>query len=164
MSRCSLWILALFLIGPIFPLPSNARDTVGWAEYVRIYPGNLLVEARIDTGAELSSLHCDCITPFEREGEKWVSFVVETSDGMPVLMEQRVLRIAKIKRHFGEVQERMVINLGVCLGATYKEAEVTLVDRSGLTYPMLIGRDFLGGDFLVDPSASHQIKSQCSGP
>jgi hypothetical protein len=45
-------------------------------EKVRIHPGKLLVEARIDTGAD-SSLHCDCITCFDRNGEKWVSFIVE---------------------------------------------------------------------------------------
>jgi len=140
------------------------RTTVGWVEKVRIFPGNTMVEARIDTGAELASLHCDCITPIERNGEKWVSFVVENTEGRPVLMEQKVLRIATIKRHFGEVQERMVVKLGVCLGNTYKEAEITLVDRSGLTYPMLVGRDFLEGSFIVDPSVSYKTTPQCRGP
>jgi hypothetical protein len=140
------------------------KTTVGWVERVRLYPGNTLVEARIDTGAELSSLHCDCITPLERDGEKWVSFVVENTEGRPVLMEQKVLRIATIKRHFGELQERMVVKLGVCLGETYKETEITLVDRSGLTYPMLVGRNFLQGDFLVDPSINYKTSPKCRGP
>jgi len=147
----------------LLPL-ADGKEVIGWVEKVRIYPGNLLVEARIDTGADTSSLHCDCITSFDRNGEKWVSFVVETSDGKPNLMEQKVVRMAKIKRHFGEVQERMVVKLGVCLGSTYKEAEVTVVDRSGLTYPMLIGRDFLQGHFVVDPSVSHKASPQCHGP
>jgi hypothetical protein len=147
----------------LLPL-ADGKEMVGWVEKVRIYPGNLLVEARIDTGADTSSLHCDCINPSERNGEKWVSFVVETSDGRPVLMEQKVVRMAKIKRHFGEVQERMVIKLGVCLGKTYKEREVTVVDRSGLTYPMLVGRDFLEGEFLVDPSVSNKTEPQCKVP
>jgi hypothetical protein len=159
LSRFTVFLLALFFL----PL-AHANEIIGWAEKVRLYPGNLLVEARIDTGADISSLHCDCITPLDRNGEKWVSFVVETSDGRPVLMEQKVVRMAKIKRHFGEVQERMVVKLGVCLGRTYKEAEVTVVDRSGLTYPMLIGRDFLQGDFLVDPSVSYKTEPQCNRP
>jgi hypothetical protein len=148
--------LRILFVMPLLFLRAEGRDVVGWVEKVRIYPDNLLVDARIDTGADTSSLHCDCITSFDRNGEKWVSFVVETSDGRPVLMEQKVVRMAKIKRHFGEVQERMVVKLGVCLGKTYKEAEVTVVDRSGLTYPMLVGRDFLEGGFLVDPSVSHK--------
>jgi hypothetical protein len=159
LSRFTVFLLALFFL----PL-AHANEIIGWAEKVRLYPGNLLVEARIDTGADISSLHCDCITSFDRNGEKWVSFVVETSDGRPVLMERKVVRVAKIKRHFGEVQERMVVKLGVCLGKTYKEAEVTVVDRSGLTYPMLIGRDFLEGGFLVDPSVSYKTEPQCNRP
>jgi len=66
-------------------------------------------------------------------------------------MEQKVLRMATIKRHFGEVQ-------------TYKETEVTLVDRSGLTYPTLVGRNFLQGHFIVDPSVSYKTAPQCRGP
>jgi hypothetical protein len=72
--------------------------------------------------------------------------------------------MAKIRRHFGEVQERMVVKLGVCLANTYKETEVTVVDRSGLTYPMLVGRDFLEGYFLVDPSVSNKTTPQCKVP
>jgi len=153
----------LFVMLVLLPL-ADGKEMVGWVEKVRIYPGNLLVEARIDTGADTSSLHCDCITSSERNGEKWVSFIVETLDGRPILMEQKVVRMAKIKRHLGEVQERMVIKLGVCLGTTYKETEVTVVDRSGLTYPMLVGRDFLEGHFLVDPSVSYKTTPQCKVP
>ena len=166
MNREFLALLGLLLLicAVVPPAVGSEKRTIGWVEKVRIYPGNLLVEARIDTGADMSSLHCDCITSFDRKGEKWVSFVVETADGKPNLMEQKVLRTAKIKRHFGEIQERMVIKLGVCLSTTYKETEVSVVDRSGLTYPMLVGRDFLGGDFLVDPSQSHKTEPRCKGP
>jgi len=159
-------LLVLLLAGIILlPYADGAvKTTVGWVENVRVYPGNLLVEARIDTGADTSSLHCDCITSFDRNGEKWVSFVVETSDGKPHLMERKVVRMVKIKRHFGEVQERMVVKLGVCVGKIYKETEVTVVDRSGLTYPMLVGRDFLERGFLVDPSVSHKTEPQCKVP
>jgi hypothetical protein len=166
MNRRYFNLLAFSFLGSTLVSPTEAAEkaTVGWVEKVRIHPGNILVEARIDTGAELSSLHCDCITPLERNGEKWVSFVIENSDGRPVLMEQKVVRMAKITRHFGEIQERPVVKLGVCLGKTYKEAEVTVVDRSGLTYPMLIGRDFLQGHFFVDPSVSYKTTPQCPGP
>jgi hypothetical protein len=159
-------LLALLLsVVTLLPYADGAeKTTVGWVEKVRVYPGNFLVEARVDTGADTSSLHCDWITSFDRSGEKWVRFVVETSDGKPVLMERKVVRMAKIKRHFGEVQERMVVKLRVCLGKTYKEAEVTVVDRSGLTYPMLVGRDFLEGGFLVDPSVSYKTEPQCKVP
>jgi hypothetical protein len=60
----------------VHPAGGHEKTTVGWVEKVHIFPGNILVESRIDTGAELSSLRCDCIVPLERNGEQWVSFVV----------------------------------------------------------------------------------------
>jgi hypothetical protein len=131
---------------------ANGKELIGRVERVRIYPGNLLVQARIDTGADLSSLDCDCINFFKRNGEDWVRFVVYTVDGRPTFMEQKV------------VQERIVLRLGVCLGSIYKETEVNLADRSSLTYPMLIGRDFLEGNFLVDPSLRYKTKPRCKVP
>ena len=47
---------------------------------------------------------------------------------------------------------RPVVAIKICLGSTVKEVEVNLVDRSGFGYPILIGRSFLAGDFLVDAS------------
>jgi hypothetical protein len=143
---------------------ASEKELIGRVERVRIYPGNLLVQARIDTGADLSSIDCDCITSFKRNGEDWVRFVVYTVDGRPTFMEQKIVRMAKIKRDFGEVQERIVLRLGICLGSIYKETEVNLADRSGLTYPMLIGRDFLDGNFLVDPSLRYKTKPRCKVP
>jgi hypothetical protein len=143
---------------------ADGKELVGRVEKVRIYPGNLLVEARIDTGAELSSLDCDRVSFFNRNGEDWVRFVVYTVDGRPTFMERKVVRLVKIKRDFGEVQERIVVRLGVCLGSTYKETEVDLADRTGLTYPMLVGREFLEGNFLVDPSLRYKTEPRCKVP
>lgn len=74
-----------------------------------------------------------------------------------VLMEQRCCAWPQSNGTFGEVQERMVVK-------TYKETEVTLVDRSGLTYPTLVGRNFLQGHFIVDPSINYKTSPQCRGP
>ena len=69
--------------------------------------------------------------------------------------------MAKIKRHFGEQQERMVIELGLCVGSTYREVDVNLVDRGGLNYQLLIGRELLKGRFLVDAGATFANPPDC---
>lgn len=140
---------------------AHAREAVGWVEKVRIYPGDLEIKAKIDTGAKTSSIHCLCIAPFERNNEKWVRFTVTNYSGQQTSLEQKVHRIAKIKRHFGAYQERLVIKLGVCLKNTYREAEVTLIDRSGLNYQVLVGREFLAGNFVVDPILAFTTEPQC---
>jgi len=97
----------------------------------------------------------------DKKGVKWVKFTVTNNDGKQVTLEKKVLRISKVKRHFGEMQERAVIQLGVCISDVYKEIEVNIVDRSGLVYPMLIGRNYLAGEFLIDTDDKFRTKPQC---
>jgi len=140
-----------------------AKQVVGWVETVKVYPGGITVKAKVDSGAKTSSLDCECIKPFKRDGKDWLSFSVKNHEGVVVRLEKPVERIARIKRHFGEAQVRYVVKLGICLGSTYREAEVTLVDRTGFNYPLLVGRNFLGDDFLIDPSTTFLNKPDCKG-
>jgi hypothetical protein len=141
--------------------PASAKEVVGWVENVKVYPGGIQIKSKIDTGAKTSSLNCQCITPIKRNGEDWVSFSVKNSDGDITMIEKPVLRVAKIRRFFGKSQERFVIKLGICLANVYREEEVTLMDRSGFNYQMLIGRNFTRGDFLVDPGMTFITRPSC---
>ncbi|MGW8247482.1 MAG: ATP-dependent zinc protease family protein [Acidiferrobacterales bacterium] len=141
--------------------PASAKEVVGWVENAKIYPGGIQIKSKIDTGAKTSSLNCQCITPIKRDGEDWVSFSVKNSDGDITKIEKPVLRVAKIRRFFGKSQERFVIKLGICLANVYREEEVTLMDRSGFNYQMLIGRNFTRGDFLVDPGMTFITRPSC---
>ena len=149
--------LLLILLLPV----AIAKETVGWVEKVRIYPGDLVLKAKIDSGAETSSLNCGCTNLIERDGEKWVSFTITNYKGDTVRLERKLERITRIKRHFGEAQERFVIKLGVCLGSVYKETDVNLIDRTGLNYQMLIGRSFLEDSHLIDPSVTFTLQPDC---
>jgi len=151
----------LALLPVLLASPAMAKEVVGWVEHVRVYPGNALVNAKVDTGAKTSSLDCECIDPLTVDGKPWVSFSVKDKSGLIVSIKKPVVRIARIKRHFGEEQRRYVVKLGICLGGVYREDEVTLVDRSGFNYPMLIGRSFLRKDFLVDPTNTYVTQPDC---
>ncbi len=138
-----------------------AKEIVGWIEHVGIYPGGVRVAAKVDTGAQTSSLGCHCITPIERNGKEYVSFTVRGVSGKIETFEKRVVRIARVKQHNGESQQRYVVRLGICLGTTYRVREVTLTDRENFKYPILVGRNFLGHEFLVDPSAKFLVEPRC---
>ncbi|KPK12797.1 MAG: hypothetical protein AMJ68_00695 [Acidithiobacillales bacterium SG8_45] len=144
-------------------LPVDAKEVVGWVENARVYPGGITIKSKIDSGAKTSSLNCQCITPVKRDGREWVSFSVKNHKGEIAMIEKPVDRIAKIKRHFGEQQERYVVKLGICLGSVYREEDVTLVDRSGFNYQLLVGRNFLKGDFLIDAGSTYVNKPSCKG-
>ena len=58
-------------------LPKQQNNTsliIGGVESVYIPPFEIPFQARIDTGAATSSIDAQNITPFERDGEKWISF------------------------------------------------------------------------------------------
>lgn len=139
----------------------GAKEVIGWVENVRVLPGDVLITAKIDTGADASSLHCDCINKFIRNGEPWVQFTITGVSGKQVSLEKKVERTIKIKRHFGAVQKRDVVRLGLCLGGQYEERDVSLVDRTGFKYDLLIGRKFMAGKFIVDPSQKFLVEPHC---
>jgi len=140
---------------------ASAKELVGRGEKVRIYPGGIVLKAKIDTGAKTSSIHVTSTELIFRNGEEWIRFTVTNLEGETAHFEKKIQRISTVKRHHDEVQKRIVVLLGICLGTTYRETEVNLFDRGGLNYPLLIGRQFMSGFFIVDPAQVFSIKPDC---
>jgi hypothetical protein len=154
-----LTLTALVLAGPA--ASGRQKRIAGYIESVRIMPGDLILRAKVDTGAEHSSLDARHIEEFLRDAKPWLRFSVTDQSNRTIVVERPVHRVARIRRHAGRIQERAVVLLGICLGATFKTAEVNLVNRAGFDYPMLIGRSFLDGDFLVDPGERFVLEPAC---
>jgi hypothetical protein len=148
----------------VLPGAAAQKKVVGWIEKVRIYPGGLIIRAKLDTGADNSSLDATNLTEFQRDGRRWVRFDLDNHEGEKVTIERPLLREANIKRHFHKAQKRPVIKIGVCLGSIYKETEVNLVDRTGFNYRMLIGRKFMEGAVIIDPAVKYTVEPNCSEP
>ena len=159
----SLTASVFIFLACVTPTRSQEKLVAGWIENVGVYPGNLLIRAKLDTGARHSSLNAKEIKKFERHGETWIQFYVVDRRGKKYHFEQKVHRYAKIKEHGAAPDSRPVILLGICLGSVYKEVEVNLEDRSNFNYPLLIGRSFLKGSIVVDPSAKFTTKPECKG-
>jgi hypothetical protein len=155
-------VSALFLI-LLFASVSAAehKEVAGWIENVALYPGKVMLKAKLDTGAKTSSLNAPHYKTFTREGESWVRFDVENKEGKKVRIEKKVIRDARIKRKNMPPKERPVIMLGLCMGKVFKEVEVNLEDRSNHIYQLLIGRNFLKGSYIVDPAITFTTKPDC---
>lgn len=142
---------------------AQQKDKFGWLETVSIYPDKVIVHAKLDTGADSSSLNALDLVEFEKAERKWVRFTVESRYGQKTVIEKPVLRTAIIKRQSGKHQKRNVVRLGICLGKNYMEADVNLIDRSSFTHAMLIGRNYLAGYAVIDPAVSYTQKPDCKG-
>jgi hypothetical protein len=152
------------LIGSLtcsLPAAAAEKQIVGWVERVRLHPGNMPLEAKLDSGAEYSSIDATDIKEFTRNGEKWVRFEINDHHGKSVTLERKLLRHATIKRHFFKSQARPVVRLWICVGKFYRETDVNLVDRTGFIYPLLIGRKFMEGRLIIDPGVQHATEPDC---
>ena len=68
-----------------------------------------------------------------------------------------------VKSSSGETQKRFVIKTRIKLGSNAFEIELTLAERDGMEYRMLLGREALMDRYLVDASQSfilHQYRDE----
>lgn len=141
---------------------SAAQPTiVGWIEPVQLGSEGLVIPAKLDTGADTSSLHASDIKWIRRNDGDWVAFDVVGKDSRKVRLERKVERVTRVKKAAGGAQDRPVVLLGVCLGNTYQVTEVNLTDRTGFKLPFLVGRSFLAERFAVDSSRTETIEPSC---
>lgn len=144
------------------PAAAAEPRAVGWIERVRLGADGIIVAAKLDTGADTSSLHAENIRWEKRADGDWVAFDVIGVTGERTRFERKVVRIARIRqRDSAPAQRRPTIVMGVCLGDVHELTEVNLTDRSRFNYEMLIGRSFLAGRFTVDSARMNTFEPAC---
>ena len=96
----------------------NSSHVYGWIETIRLQPDGVELEAKLDTGADTSSLDARNIELFSRDGEKWVRFRVDglrQGAGVSQAFERPVLRRIKV-RGAGGADHRVVVRMRLCIG------------------------------------------------
>jgi len=115
------------------------------------------LEAKVDTGARTSSIHCaDVRVEAEDEaGRRVISFTLldpEHPDYNGRRFRARKVDTRVVRSSNGEEQERHVVEVDVVIAGRTIRTEFTLADREAMNYPVLLGRRLLRGTFLVDVS------------
>jgi hypothetical protein len=111
--------------------------------------------ARVDTGAMTTSVHVeewaieDESSDMNENIGKKIRFRMKNHKGESQWLETRIEEIALVKTAKHQ-EERYKVLLNLQWNDMKKEVLVTLNDRSRMKYPMLLGRNFLEGDFVVD--------------
>jgi len=132
---------------------------IGEVETVQVEPSKLRYAARIDTGAESSSIHAENIQLVERDGKKSVVFSLrDPATGALVTLERKFRRRVIIKQKVGKPERRYVVKLWLTLGKVKELVEVTLTNRSDFKYKLLIGRNLLIDTAIVDVSRKNTLK------
>lgn len=138
------------------PNGEPAKVTLGVVENVVLRPWGISFPARIDTGADLSSLDARNIVVQNNIAD----FKLGKRYG-GLQLQLPVIDWRHIQTSMG-IEKRPVVAMSICLGSKLLRTPITLKDRSEMMYPFLVGRSALNGFFLVDSSRSNTAQPDCS--
>jgi hypothetical protein len=143
--------------------PPPELPVLGWKEHVELPAWGLRLRGKLDTGARSSALH---VTSLEEIG-------THDSEGhhLPVVRFDVVLGRRDAPEHHeieapvvghrmvrdtrARAERRPVVRTRVVCGPVDTEADITLTDRTGMIFRMLLGRLTLEGHCLVDPARGY---------
>jgi hypothetical protein len=116
------------------------------------------IDLKIDTGAYTSAIHCQKIATRKVNGKRVLTFTL--LDPSHSQYEENEFSAEdftekQIKSSFGSSEKRFVIETTICLFGKTHPIKFSLSDRGEMRTPVLIGRKFLKGKFVIDPSKSN---------
>lgn len=130
---------------------------LGWEEWAALPDlGIPAILAKTDTGALTSALHAYAIEPFGPPGRSHVRFIVQPWPERPdveIVCSAPLIDIREVTSSNGESEMRCVIRSMVQIGERAWPIDITLTNRGGMRYSMLLGRRALA-EARVDPSRS----------
>lgn len=130
-------------------MANSAAQVYGYVEKVTLLDKNLILSAKLDTGAKSASLNASNITEIEVKGVPYLRFTVPTKDASYIFECEYVGRVKiKVRAHEANPgllkstsMKRPVVLLKIKLGDKTQVIRVNLTNRKRFIYPLLLGRD-----------------------
>ncbi|MBY6205519.1 putative ATP-dependent zinc protease [Halomonas denitrificans] len=165
-ARFSIWILVLALVPPQawsgHEDEPRTLDILGWVENAHLVAPEIDLRAKLDTGANTSSLDVRIIKRFRQWGRRWVRFAVtDPESGEEIVMVRERERTIGIVQHEGDSDVRPTVKVEICIAGRQLEIEVSLTDRRNFNYPLLLGRRALQKFAIVDSSDTFVAEQVC---
>ncbi|MFD1552047.1 peptidase [Putridiphycobacter roseus] len=116
------------------------------------------IDVKMDTGAYTSSIHCSKIEEHIYDGVPVIEFqLLDESFPEPHDRVHRLTHYRKkdIKSSCGTVQSRFIIQTEITMFGKVLPIELSLTERWEMKFPILIGRSFLNGKFVVDTAKTN---------
>ncbi|MEM1379768.1 MAG: 30S ribosomal protein S6--L-glutamate ligase [Pseudomonadota bacterium] len=135
---------------------------LGWEEWISLpVLGLPAIKAKVDTGARTSSLHAFTVEPFGPVSAQKVRFGIHPIPERPeveVYCAASVVDRREVTSSNGERELRWTIETDIEIGDQRWPILLTLSDREGMAFHMLLGRQALEsfpGEPLVSPTKSY---------
>jgi hypothetical protein len=138
---------------------SDSKHIIGATAKLTEAESGLSFPARVDTGAQSCSLHVEKIEIKDevksrlKNVGKSARVLLKDADGKAKWIDTKIAEAVRVKSSSlksGEFDHRYKVRLTLKWNDFEKTVLVTLNDRTDMEFPLLIGRNYLRGDFLVD--------------
>jgi hypothetical protein len=135
---------------------------IGWKEYVS-FPewGNRRVKAKIDTGARTSAFDVVSYDLRQAEGGRLIAelrlALHRKRRDEVLIVHMPVLRMIAVRNSNGVREQRPLIETSIQLGPVTKRVRLTVTNRAGMRFRMILGRKALEGSFVVDVSQKYVL-------
>lgn len=140
----------------------NGKKVIGETARISLTSAGMGYLARIDTGARITSVHAlemkvtDGAQDKKDNIGKLITFDTENEKGERKQVSARIVDVSKVRNAQG-IEYRYVVDLDLGWQGLNKNVQVNLRDRSAMSYKLLIGRNWLSEDFVVDVDKSEGI-------
>ena len=142
------------------------KKIIGWKEWVSLPEfGGARIKAKIDTGARSSALHVFDLEVYGQDGDEYAEFNIrpdKLGNGKPLRCRARVEGYRKVRSSNGQIERRPVVVTRLALFQDSWPIEVTLTNRDGMRYQMLLGRKSIRDRFYVDADGAWHGRSNRS--
>jgi len=146
---------------PTNPHESSGGATpliIGWREWIALPEwGVKRIKAKVDTGARTSVIDVKHVEELPNERVRFELVTSRNVKRRPVIVEAEIVRRTRVKSSFGDAHDRLIVRTRMMLGNVEKDVELSLVSRKSMLCRMLLGREALSPEFLVDSSRRYVV-------
>ena len=120
------------------------------------------VKVKIDTGARTSALGAVSYDLKKVDGEGTVAelrlAMYRRHPERVKVVRARVLEVIVVSNSSGIREQRPLIEVNIRMGPVTKLVRLTVTNRAGMLFPVILGRKALEGDFVVDVSRKYLLR------
>jgi hypothetical protein len=152
-------------------MANHDKVVLGFIEKVTLVDNDLVLSAKLDTGAKSASLNATKITKIEKNNKPYLKFIVPSKAGdMSFTCEYVGTVNIKIRSDEKAISplvkasiDRPVVLMRLKLGNEERIVRVNLTNRKRFVYPLLLGREaIIAFNSIIDPSLKYTVKSHSS--
>jgi len=145
----------------VMKLNTHELVVIGRRERISFPDLNLLgIEAKIDTGAYSTTIHCHDVEVKNKDGKKVLCFKLLDPAHQEYSNKEQYFenfQLKTFKNSFGEQEQRYVIKTLIVIGKRKVRGTVSLTSRANMRFPVLVGRKLLKHRFLVNVAEEHLL-------